>query len=204
MSHVDVLEPGQTYHIFNRGNNRENLFYSDRHYKYFLKLYSRYILPAADTYANCLMGNHFHLLVRIKEAEEIVSMKSQVELPNPSTSSASKNFSNLFNAYTKSINIERNRTGSLFEKSFKRKLIKNDAYFQQLIIYIHTNPQKHGFVEDFREWDWSSYHAISEVVDTKLHREEVLAWFGGVNELISCHLEKLDESKIANLIDDDY
>ncbi len=204
MSHVDVLEAGQMYHIFNRGNNREKLFYSERHYKYFLKLYSYYILPIADTYAYCLMGNHFHLLVRIKKIEDIVTIKRLVKAQNPSTFSPSKNFSNLFNAYTKAINLERNRTGSLFEKSFKRKLITADAYLQQLIIYIHTNPQKHGFVENFREWDWSSYHAISEGVVTKLQREEVLAWFGGVNEFISCHLEKMDESKLSNLIDEEY
>ena len=62
------------YHIYNRGNNRENLFKQDRNYRYFLKLYAKHIEPIADTFAYCLLPNHFHLLVRIKgETEQNLS-----------------------------------------------------------------------------------------------------------------------------------
>ena len=53
------LERGKYYHIYNRGNNRENIFLQERNYAYFLKLYARHIEPVADTFAYCLMRNHF-------------------------------------------------------------------------------------------------------------------------------------------------
>jgi hypothetical protein len=61
------LQPGNYYHIFNHGNNRENIFIQERNYTYFLQLYTRYIDPVADTFAYCLLRNHFQLLVRIKD-----------------------------------------------------------------------------------------------------------------------------------------
>ena len=66
-----TLQPGVYYHIYNRGNNRENLFLENRNYPYFLTLYEKHIEPIADTYAYCLMRNHFHLLVKIKETSQV-------------------------------------------------------------------------------------------------------------------------------------
>ena len=61
------LEGGNYYHIYNRGNNRMNLFEEPADYERFLWLYDRYISPVAETLAWVLMPNHLHLLVRIKE-----------------------------------------------------------------------------------------------------------------------------------------
>ena len=66
MSNPIPLEPGKYYHIYNRGNNRENIFKEDRNYAYFLKLYTFRVGPIADTYAYCLLRNHFHLLARVQ------------------------------------------------------------------------------------------------------------------------------------------
>ena len=70
MTNPEPLQFGQYYHIYNRGNNGETLFCEDRNYPYFLKLYAKYTEPVSETYAYCLMSNHFHLLVRIKDYEE--------------------------------------------------------------------------------------------------------------------------------------
>ncbi len=59
------------YHIYNRGTNRENIFREERNYEYFLKLYIKHIEPVAETFAYCLLRNHFHVLVRVKSEEEI-------------------------------------------------------------------------------------------------------------------------------------
>ena len=61
------LQYGKYYHIFTRGNNREDIFLEERNYRHFLQLYAKHIMPIADTYAYCLLRNHFHLLVRIKD-----------------------------------------------------------------------------------------------------------------------------------------
>ncbi len=70
MTSPTPLQYGQYYHIYNRGNNRENLFYEERNYRYFLKLYARHVQPVVDTFAYCLLHNHFHSLVYIKTEEE--------------------------------------------------------------------------------------------------------------------------------------
>ncbi|GMQ79471.1 MAG: hypothetical protein BMS9Abin02_2068 [Anaerolineae bacterium] len=77
MPMLEPLQYGQYYHIYNRGNNREILFREQRNYPYFLKLYVKYIEPVAETYAYCLMSNHFHLMVRIKTVEEQAEFETQ-------------------------------------------------------------------------------------------------------------------------------
>lgn len=62
-----ILKPENTYHVYNRANGNEKLFLSDENYCYFLKKYDEYIYPIADTFCYCLMPNHFHFLIRIKE-----------------------------------------------------------------------------------------------------------------------------------------
>lgn len=52
------------------------------------------------------------------------------------------------------------RTGALFETPFKRIEVNNDSYFSALIAYIHRNPETHGIIDDFREYPFSSYHAM--------------------------------------------
>ena len=68
------------YHIYNRGTNRENIFVQERNYDHFMKLYAKTIGPVADTFAYCLLRNHFHLLVRIKSEEEISNDKKTLRV----------------------------------------------------------------------------------------------------------------------------
>jgi putative transposase len=168
-----LLIPGKYYHIFNRGINRENIFFEERNYHHFLKLYAKYITPIADTFAYCLLRNHFHLLIRIKEPDP-KGFQNPLGFKAPSQA-----FSNLFNAYAKAINRAYQRTGSLFEHPFKRAHITSNTHSLQLVAYIHQNPQKHGFVEDFMEWPYSSYSILTSTKPTNLPREDVHAWFTG-------------------------
>jgi REP element-mobilizing transposase RayT len=188
-----ALQPGMYYHIYNRGNNRENLFIETRNYPYFLTLYEKHIEPIADTYAYCLMRNHFHLLLRIKETSQVLK-----------TCEVSQKFSNFFNAYAKAINKGYGRTGSLFEERFGRIPVTNTSYFETLIFYIHFNPQKHCFVADFRDWHWSSYHALIGNDPTNLKRDEVQCLFGGIQGFEEFHRRKLDEKKLVPFIDKDF
>ena len=116
----------------------------------------------------------------------------------------SQQFRNFFSTYTKAINNAYNHTGSLFEKPFKRKLVDDERYFTTLIAYIHRNPQTHGFVDDFREWPWSSYHALLAEKPTQVQREAVLEWFGNRIALADAHLRDGDEGLIEPLLVDDW
>jgi len=172
MANPIPLQPGRFYHIYNRGNNGENLFIEERNYRYFLQLYIQHVHPVVDTYAYCLLRNHFHLLVRIKDLSVLE--------PKPPY----QYFSNLFNAYTKSINKAYGRTGALFERPFRRIEVIGKAYFRNVVAYIHRNPQHHGFVDDFREWPYSSYDVVLSDKSTRLQRDVVLDWFGGPQEFM--------------------
>jgi REP element-mobilizing transposase RayT len=191
---MEPLQPGLFYHIYNRGNNRENLFVEERNYDYFIKLYVRHIEPAADTYAYCLLRNHFHLLVRVKDNPD------QTELGRPIRSiPPSKSFSNFFNAYARAFNITNQRTGTLFQRPFQRKVISSDAYLLQAIAYIHQNSQKHGMIADFRNWRYSSYYALTHpAAPTRLKRTETLELFGGVQGFVEYHFIQTELSDIED------
>ncbi len=110
----------------------------------------------------------------------------------------SKSFSNFFNAYAKAINRMYNRTGSLFQERFRRKLIDKEDYFTEVVFYIHANPQKHGFINDFRNYKHSSYLSILSELPTVLKRSEVLEWFGGRNFFEKYH-DKYRQSLLENI-----
>ena len=65
------MQTEKYYHIYNHANGRDNLFISVENYEYFLRQWTKYINPIANTLAYCLMPNHFHCLVLIKDQEEI-------------------------------------------------------------------------------------------------------------------------------------
>lgn len=142
------MESGLIYHIYNHANGSENLFKEERNYRYFLQQYEKYIHPIANTYAYCLLPNHFHFLIEIRPIKELEDLPGFKNLAGVSTKDkVTKQFSNLFNSYTKAFNKKYLRRGSLFEKSFKRKPIESDHQFQDTFLYINLNAVKHRFVE---------------------------------------------------------
>jgi putative transposase len=188
------LVPGCYYHIYNRGNNRENIFHEQKNYYYFIKLYTKHILPVADTYAYCLMKNHFHFLIQIKE--DLSGLENLTGLSQP--------FSNFFNAYARAFNRAYGRTGALFQRPFGRIRVTNDVHFIRLITYIHQNPQKHGFVDDFREWPYSSYHVLLSDKPVFLQRDRVLAMFQGRRQLEASHQIIFAGQELSALAPEDF
>jgi putative transposase len=203
------LDFGKYYHIYNRGINGCNLFYTQENYHHFLRLYEKYIGPIAETYAWVLLKNHFHLLVRIKDKSEI----DLSQLPTPVHSEVPVNarklkaihmyFSDLFNAYSQAINKQEHRTGSLFQRPFKRIEVRNETYFKHLIIYIHLNPVHHEFTDKFEDYPWSSYGTVISLQPTKLRREEIIGRFTGKAEFIDLHNKEIDSTFLNNFVIED-
>ncbi len=204
MAKAEILEPGCFYHIYNRGINSETLFKAERNYNYFLNKYSQYILPVANTFAYCLLGNHFHILIQVKTQSVLETFsKRNKDKHNYGLHSAnftvSKQFAKLFSSYTQAINKSFGRTGGLFESPFNRIKIESENYLTNLIKYIHFNPQKHGFVNDFRDYSYSSYQSHLEGRETKLSRKLVLEWFGNKEEYINFHSTETNTLSNSNL-----
>ncbi len=181
MEKQDILEPDCFYHIFNRGNNKENLFIEDENYLYFLKLIKNHLTPIVDLYSYCLMKNHFHLVLKIKTKEEIEKKIPIEKIHQP--------FSNLFNAYTKAINKKYNREGSLFKVRFKRERINTENYLRNVIIYIHLNPVKHNFQDNYFDYKYSSFLSILSKKPTLLLRNEVIDLFENKDNFLYQHNE---------------
>jgi REP element-mobilizing transposase RayT len=194
----EVFEQDFVNHIYNRANGHENLFIEAKNYWYFLEKYKLYISPIADTYAFCLMPNHFHAMIRLKKVE-VIEFKNLVEKlqTNNSINTYSKVISNqfarLFSSYTQSFNKVYARTGSLFQPNLKRKRVKTEDYFVQLILYIHQNPIKHGFVKALEKWPYSSYQLYfdrfsSQKLDSYLSNKDlILELFGSIDEFKILH-----------------
>jgi REP element-mobilizing transposase RayT len=190
------LKAGRTYHIWTHANGDENLFRSKENYNYFLEKYQYHVHPVVDTFAYCLMPNHLHLMVRVKSPKEVLEfVRKKKKNPNLQgfenlggfSNAISRQFSNLFNAYTKAFNKKYNRKGSLFMPNFRRKLIHSDEYFIRLIAYIHNNPIHHGFTENLSDWPFSSWHAYTLDKLTKIQKEEAMNWFGDLKNLKATH-----------------
>ena len=188
------LLPGQYYHVYNHAVGDENLFRQSDNYLFFLERYRKYIFPVARTYAYCLMPNHFHLLVQIREEDELIThynylKKSRIE-PGQSLDYSTfvmQQFSNFCNSYSKAFNRRFDRKGALFLDYLRRKPVETESYFTTLLAYIHRNPVHHEFCQNLDDWSYSSLHSISSSKPTRLERNAVLDWFGGIDPYIDFH-----------------
>ncbi len=141
-----------------------------------------FIDPVADTYVFCLMPNHIHFLIEVRQ---------EIRLPPdnkyPVKQFISKQFSNLFSSYSQAFNKQQNRKGNLFISRFRREMVDSDEYITRIIRYIHLNPVHHGFVKDFSKWQHSSYNLLCSTRETFLAREKVIGWFGNLEEFKKAH-----------------
>jgi len=186
---LEILVCGETYHIYNKAVGSELLFKTDTDYKHFLKKLARFILPIANLYAYCLIPNHFHLLLKIKETDEIPELKKINE--DDYSRYLTHVFGNFFNSYSKSFNKMYNRNGRLFIQPFKRIMVEDEDYFILLVNYIHRNPIHHGLVNEMSDWKYSSYKSIISNQPTNIDRDEVISFFDSVQNFVLFH----DENK---------
>jgi REP element-mobilizing transposase RayT len=138
------------YHVYNRGNNKMDIFLDDSDYRYFEMLLARSLSPKkvfdkfsrqysnfngeVHIYAYCLMPNHFHFLLHQKDQKQIEKFMSSIAT-----------------AYTMYFNRKHNRRGSLYESMYKSVRIKSDEQLIHVSRYIHLNPI------NYLTWDYSSY-----------------------------------------------
>lgn len=177
------LQAGRYYHLYNRGNNKEKLYYFTGNYNFFMKKYYHYMSSVVDTYCYCLLPNHFHFLIRIKDDET-----------NPKK--VSNQFRKLFISYARHINFREKRAGCLLSKNFRRIEIKDENYLKRLVLYIHFNPVKHGVHHDVQSYQHSTfYHIKNRNVQTK-ESMEIFEWFGGYEDFLESHRIVKDDKMI--------
>ncbi|HCX33555.1 MAG TPA: addiction module toxin RelE [Rhodocyclaceae bacterium] len=134
--------PGALYHVTSRGDRREDIFEDDEDRSAFLSILGQ----VAQRFnwvccAYCLMGNHYHLLVRTPDGN------------------LSRGMRQLNGVYTQASNRRHDRAGHLFQGRYKAILVEADAYLLELSRYIVLNPVRAGMVKKPADWRWSSYRA---------------------------------------------
>ena len=131
---------GEYYHVYNRGCNREPIFVRRENYLFFLTRLREYLCDStADVFAYCLMPNHYHLLIRLRDDDLSGPMHAM------STS------------YSKAFNKECQRVGPLFQGPFRAIHVDREEYLLHLTRYIHLNPVVAGLVARPEDWEFSSY-----------------------------------------------
>jgi len=137
--------PDTFYHVLSRGNEKRDIYYDEKDYLRFLdtleKTVERFKL---EVHAYVLMKNHYHLLIRTKEAN------------------LSRAIQWLGVSYSVWFNRRHERSGHLFQGRFKSFLIENDRYFTAMCLYIHGNPLRAGIVRRLWDYPWSSYRAYAD------------------------------------------
>jgi putative transposase len=205
MPSIKTITPilgGNYYHIFNRGTNRQNIFFQPKNYDYFLKLLKDFLGDYVYFLAYSLMPNHFHLVIKVKDeiatetdkdqgdegtvrSEEngSIIIKDEVEIGKIVVNQLKR----MFITYAMAINNQENRVGNLFDPKYKRLLIENQDYLEYAIFYTHFNPEKHGIVDDFRKYKYCSYSAVAGIGKTSMAREFVFELYGGKEAFLNYH-----------------
>ena len=144
----------QLYHIYNRGNNKQRIFFCPDNYIYFLQKVRLHIKPNCDILAYSLMPNHFHFIVNA-DFRTIQTKKKAGQERNV----LSEGIRNLLSSYTQAINKQQRKTGSLFQQNTKSKCLDDSDvnYAPVAFHYVHQNAFKAGLVDRIEDWPYSSF-----------------------------------------------
>lgn len=202
--HHQKLIPEGIYHIYSRATGWEKLFLSDENYRFFLSKIRKYLLPVVEIYTWALLPNHFHLLLRIKNLNDLESHYLALGKRTPFKKEnadifLTQCFSNMLNSYTKSFNKVYNRKGSLFIDNFRRKSVLSDTQFGVTAFYIHKNPVHHGYCDKMEDWKWSSYRSYLNKEPAEESSKELMSWFGGVKGFMQYHSQRIDTKSIERI-----
>ena len=166
--HSDAL-----YHIYNRGNNSQKLFFTESNYLFLLSKIRKELTPYGDILCYCLMPNHFHLIIHSHEIAIPHQLNNAIGI--------------LLRSYTRAINRQEHRTGSLFQQKTKAKeLNMNDnntvSYLVSCAHYIHQNPIKAGLTKNLSEWKFSSYLDFAGLRNGTLCNQELFFKLSGMKK----------------------
>lgn len=199
------FETGHLYHIYNQGNNRQPIFFNRNNYLFFLKKIRKHIIPFCDILAWCLIPNHFHVMVYVEKLEAEINSRSITQGFTRSETLSQKSLNDsigiMLRTYTRAINEQEKRSGSLFRKETKAIcltkpddstrawylnsgiiILENPApekqYPNVCFNYILSNPVKDKLVEKAEDWEFSSCNDLTGIRNGNLINRERIKEFG--------------------------
>ncbi len=139
--HARINYPDLTYHIINRGNNREVIFAEAQDYEHYLNTVQRYKKKYHfKLFAFCLMTNHVHLLIKISKYGSISRIMQSITI-----------------AHTRRFNFKYQRCGHIWQGRFHSPIVSNDDYLLKAMQYIEQNPLRAKMVKSIADYAYSSY-----------------------------------------------
>jgi len=172
------------YHIFNRGNRKQRIFFEDENYKYFLRQLHKYFNPMGiEVISYCLMPNHFHLIIYLTRETDFSSIMRRFSI-----------------SYTRSLNRWIDSAGHVFQGNFGAQQIDEAAYLTHVFRYVHLNPVLAKLVTLPNEWQYSDYSvwvnpAASKELPSIRMRDE---YFTGASDYKSFVLDYWKDKETEN------
>ena len=137
-----IILPGHPHHIIQRGNRRQNVFFCDDDYIFYLGLLKEWCnTEGIEVWAYCLMTNHVHLI--LKPGQD---------------SNLSKAIAETHRRYTRMINFRENWRGYLWQGRFSSYPMEQ-ACLLKATAYVELSPVKAKMVKSAWDYRWSSVHA---------------------------------------------
>jgi putative transposase len=134
--------PGAVYHVTARGNRRSTIFADDADRHALIDILAKALdRHNAAALSYCLMGNHYHLVLRTHEANLSGLMR------------------HLNSVYCQRYNRRHGHVGHVLQGRFHAVLVDHDAYLAAVCRYVEQNPVRAGVVATAGAWRWSSYRA---------------------------------------------
>lgn len=163
------FEANCIYHIYNRGNQQQKIFFKSENYRFFLRKIRKELLPHCTLLAYCLMPNHFHFMVEIPKGVDGEGVTHRMTHSHPiSMHPLSKAIAVLLRSYTRAIQKQEDFTGSLFQQKTKAVEILTERQILICTNYIHRNPIKACLVNRMEDWEFSSFQAHCDLSDGNL------------------------------------
>ena len=196
----DYFIYGGYYHIYNVVVTGETLFKKDKDYLDFLERYAKYFEAYFDTYAYCLIPNHFHFLIRVKDesaidltAENTIAAKKVLEGVESINYFLEHQLSRMLSGISLKYNLSNKRVGPLFKQGTKRVELRTESRIVYQLCYTHHNPIHHGLVKKYEAWKYSSYRAYHSRKESKIEVDFMFEFLGGRDIFNELHLDfKLD------------
>lgn len=131
------------YHIITRGNQKQSVFLDPSDYNVYLSILTKSKKQHKfQLYCFCLMPNHIHLIIGVKDPVKLNKIMRSLNL-----------------SYTLYFNFKYKKVGHLWQDRFKSRIIDKDSYFLECINYIEANPVRASLVSHISEYPWSSYNS---------------------------------------------
>lgn len=194
------MHPDGFYHVYNRTNNQDLLFVNEENRRFFMQQYEHFLGYLTETCAWCLIPNHFHFLIKTKTKEAAITHLSKARSRELSKTEKlflqgkrefyqliNKAFTRFFQSYSEAFNNVHKRKGNLFYSSFKCQYVANAYQLRNTILYIHSNPIKHGLVSHSDDFKWCSWNIYKSAFSKNTVNKTVYEIFESKSGFILAH-----------------